>query len=134
MVYMPAQYVRGSEAPFLVSADGPDPQIFTVLDNLIAARRVPVRIALSIGGGGSHAEGSERGLEYDTVSGRYAEFVENEVLPRVVQHCGVKLTHDPEGRATMGVASGGSAAFGMAWFHSELYHRALSYAGPSRLG
>ena len=29
------------------------------------------------------AQGSERGLEYDTMSGRYAEFVETEVLPFV---------------------------------------------------
>ena len=33
-------------------------------------------IAISIGNGGGDAQGSERGLEYDTMSGRYAEFVE----------------------------------------------------------
>ena len=40
-------------------------------------------VAISIGNGGGDAQGSERGLEYDTMSGRYAEFVENEVLPLV---------------------------------------------------
>ena len=40
-------------------------------------------IAISIGNGGGDAQGSERGLEYDTMSGRYAEFVETEVLPLV---------------------------------------------------
>ena len=75
-VYVPKQYVPGSAAPFIVGADGPDRALFTALDNLIAERRVPVMIAISIGNGGGDAQGSERGLEYDTMSGRYAEFVE----------------------------------------------------------
>ena len=50
--------------------------LFTALDNLIAQNRVPVMIAISIGNGSGDAQGSERGLEYDTMSGRYAEFVE----------------------------------------------------------
>ena len=56
---------------------------FTALDNLIAEQRVPVMIAISIGNGSGDAQGSERGLEYDTMSGLYAEFVESEVLPLV---------------------------------------------------
>src|SRR5262249_19102695 len=71
----------------------------------------------------------ERGLEYDTVSGKYAEFIENEVLPLVEKECNVKLTKDPEGRATMGGSSGAAAAFTMAWFHPEWYHRVISYSG-----
>ena len=39
--------------------------------------------------------------------GRYAEFVEKEVLPLVEVKAQVKLTKDPEGRATMGNSSGG---------------------------
>jgi iron(III)-enterobactin esterase len=41
----------------------------------------------------------------------------------------VKLTKDPDGRATMGGSSGGSCAFIMAWYHPELYHRVLTYSG-----
>ena len=40
-------------------------------------------IAISIGNGSGDAQGSQRGLEYDTMSGLYAEFVEKEVLPLV---------------------------------------------------
>ena len=61
-VYVPKQYVPGTEAPFIVGADGPDPTLFTALDNLIAAHRVPVMIAISIGNGSGDAQGSERGL------------------------------------------------------------------------
>jgi len=86
-------------------------------------------IAISIGNGSGDAQGSERGLEYDTMSGRYAEFVETEVLPRVEAEAHVKLTHDPDGRATTGGSSGGSCALIMAWYHPELYHRVLTYSG-----
>jgi hypothetical protein len=92
-VYVPAQYVPGTVAPFIVGA------------------------------------GSERGLEYDTMSPRYAEFVEQEVLPLVESQYHVKLTHDPNGRATMGGSSGGSCALIMAWYHPDLYHRVLTYSG-----
>jgi iron(III)-enterobactin esterase len=128
-VYVPAQYVAGTEAPFIVGADGPDRLLFTVLDNLIAEKKVPALVAISIGNGSGDAQGSERGLEYDTMSGKYAEFVETEVLPRVEAKAGVKLTSDPEGRAAMGGSSGGACALIMAWYHPEWYHRVLSYSG-----
>lgn len=128
-VYVPKQYVPGTAAPFIVGADGPDKMLFTALDNLIAQRRVPVMIAISISNGGGDAQGSQRGLEYDTMSGLYAEFVESEVLPQVESRFNVKLTKDPEGRATMGGSSGGSCALIMAWYHPELYHRVLTYSG-----
>jgi iron(III)-enterobactin esterase len=128
-VYVPKQYVAGAVAPFIVGADGPDTLLFTVLDNLIAAHSLPAMIAISIGNGSGDAQGSERGLEYDTMSGRYAEFVEKEVLPLVEEKYHVKLTHDPDGRATMGASSGGSCALIMAWYHPELYHRVLTYSG-----
>ena len=128
-VYVPKQYVAGTTAPFIVGADGPDPLLFTALDNLIAQKRVPAMIAISIGNGSGDAQGSQRGLEYDTLSGRYAEFVESEVLPLVEKQYNVKLTKDPDGRATMGCSSGGSAALIMAWYHPDLYHRVLTYSG-----
>jgi enterochelin esterase-like enzyme len=128
-VYVPKQYVSGTAAPFIVGADGPDLPLFTALDNLIAEHRVPVMIAISIGNGSGDAQGSERGLEYDTMSGQYAEFVEKEVLPLVEKQYNVKLTKDPEGRATMGGSSGGSCALIMAWYRPELYHRVLTYSG-----
>ncbi|HEX3385434.1 MAG TPA: alpha/beta hydrolase-fold protein, partial [Mucilaginibacter sp.] len=128
-VYVPKQYVPGTAAPFIVGADGPDHTLFTVLNNLIAKHKVPAMIAISIGNGSGDAQGSERGLEYDTMSGLYAEFVEKEVLPLVESQCQVKLSHDPAGRATMGGSSGGSCALIMAWYHPEWYHRVLTYSG-----
>jgi enterochelin esterase-like enzyme len=128
-VYVPKQYAPGTTAPFIVGADGPDRGLFTALDNLIAEKKVPVIIAISIGNGGGDAQGSERGLEYDTMSEKYAVFVEQEVLPLVEKNYNVKLTDEPDGRATMGGSSGGSCALIMAWYHPELYHRVLTYSG-----
>jgi enterochelin esterase-like enzyme len=96
---------------------------------MIAEHRLPVMIAVMIANGGGDGGGSERGLEYDTVSGKFAEFVEAEILPKVEKDYGVKLTKDPDGRMTLGGSSGGAVAFTMAWFHPELYHRVLTYSG-----
>jgi predicted alpha/beta superfamily hydrolase len=128
-VYVPKQYVPGTVAPFIVGTDGPDWLLFSALDSLIPQHKVPVMIAISIGNGGGDAQGSQRGLEYDTMSGVFAEFVEKEVLPLVESQAHVKLTKDPNARATMGYSSGGACALIMAWYHPELYHRVLSYSG-----
>jgi enterochelin esterase family protein len=104
-------------------------RVAAALDGLIARHRVPAMIAVLIQSGGGDAQGSERGLEYDTVSGRYAEFVESEVLPRVTQLYDIRFTRNPEGRAAMGGSSGAAAAFSMAWFHPEWYRKVLSYSG-----
>jgi enterochelin esterase family protein len=68
-------------------------------------------------------------LEYDTVSGKYSDFVETEVLPMAEKVANVKLTKDPEGRAVMGTSSGAAAGMIMAWFHPERYHRVLTFSG-----
>jgi enterochelin esterase-like enzyme len=128
-VYIPKQHVAGTVAPFIVGADGPDRLLFTALDSLIAQKKVPAMVAISIANGSGDAQGSQRGLEYDTMSGKYAEFVETEVLPLVEKECDVKLTRDPDGRATMGCSSGAACAMIMAWYRPDLYHRVLSYSG-----
>jgi enterochelin esterase-like enzyme len=130
-VYVPKQYVAGTPAPFIVAQDGLgySGTLPKILDNMIHARRLPVMIAIMINSGGGDAQGSERGLEYDTVSGTYAEFIETEVLPKIAKDYSVTFTKDPGGRATMGGSSGGAAALTMAWFHPEWYHRVLTYSG-----
>jgi iron(III)-enterobactin esterase len=128
-VYVPPGYVAGTVAPFIVGADGPDRMLFKALDGLIAEKKLPPIVAISIGNGSGDAQGSERGLEYDTMSGKYAEFVETEVLPRVEAEAHVTLTKDPDQRVATGGSSGGACALIMAWYHPELYHRVLAYSG-----
>jgi enterochelin esterase-like enzyme len=107
----------------------PDMTLPRILDNLIARKRVPPIVAVMIENGGGDAQGSQRGLEYDTVSGTFAEFIEAEVLPRVEANYSLKLARNPDQRAVMGCSSGAAAAWTMAWFHPEWYHRVVSYSG-----
>jgi iron(III)-enterobactin esterase len=130
-VYVPSQYVAGTASPFIVVQDGIGykDRVVNVLDNMIHEHRLPAMIAIFINSGGGDGKGSERGLEYDTLSEKYAVFVETEVLPRIEKDFKVKFTKDPDGRATMGGSSGAACAFTMAWFRPDLYHRVLSYSG-----
>jgi hypothetical protein len=86
-------------------------------------KRVPPMVVIGVGG-----QDAQRGKEYDTVSGVYAQFVERDVLPLVEKSANVTLTKNPEGRATMGLSSSGSADFTMAWFYPKLYRRVLAYS------
>ena len=130
-VYVPKQYKAGTAIPFIVAQDGGGyvRALIPALDTLIHEKRVPIMAAILIDSGGGDAQGSQRGLEYDTVSGVYADFVETEVLPRAAKEADVKFSTNPDGRATMGGSSGGSCAFTMAWFRPDLYHRVLTYSG-----
>jgi enterochelin esterase-like enzyme len=129
-VYVPHGYVEGTAAPFIVIQDGMTKDVLPkILDNMIHDRRLPPMVAIFIASGGGDGKGSERGLEYDTVSGTYSDFIETEVLPQIERDYKVTFTKDPEGRATMGGSSGAACAFTMAWFHPELYRRVLSYSG-----
>jgi len=130
-VYVPAQYVPGTPAPLIVVQDGQSylKRFPPILDNMIAEKRLPVMIAVLLQHGGGDGKGSERGLEYDTMSGKYADFVEEEVLPKLAKDFNIKFTKDAGGRAAMGGSSGAAAAFSMAWYRPELYHKVLSYSG-----
>src|SRR6202140_788594 len=60
-VYIPAQYLAGTDASFMVYHDGPmgkpNMELPRILDNLIAQKRVPPLIAIMIANGGGHAQG-----------------------------------------------------------------------------
>jgi enterochelin esterase family protein len=128
-VYIPKQVTPNM--PFMVVQDGHSyiKRMANILDNMIAAKRIPAMVVILPDSGGSDAQGSERGLEYDTMSDRYSNWVESELLPAVTSRYGITLTSDPEGRAAMGGSSGAIAAFTMAWYHPERYHKVLSYSG-----
>ena len=133
-VYIPPNYNRKKPLPLLVTHDGPkmgepDMTLPRILDNLIARRRVPAMAVVMIQNGGGDAQGHQRGLEYDTLSGRFAEFIQTEVLPQAEANFDIRFTTDPNGRAAMGCSSGAAAAFSMAWYHPEWYHRIISYSG-----
>jgi enterochelin esterase-like enzyme len=142
-VYVPAGYVANTPSPFIVVQDerwyipedapaAPDgkprtdlPFMPVMLDNLIHEKRIPPIVAVLL----SPGPGGQRTIEYDTVSDRYLNFVETEVLPRITRDYQVAFTTDPDGRATFGESSGAAAALTMAWLRPNLYHRVISYSG-----
>jgi len=141
-VYVPASYMDGNEAPILVTLDGPSrlDLVRNALDNLTnitdATRKLPAFIAIAVQNGGDDSKGSERGLEYDTMSDRFARFINDEVLPAVLNNPEIKaaypniaFTDDPWGKAVMGCSSGGAAALTMGWFRPDLFRRLITYSG-----
>jgi enterochelin esterase family protein len=141
-VYVPAAYKDGVKAPILVIHDGPGQLglVRNALDNLTISndpnRRLPAFIAIAIQNGGNDGKKSERGLEYDTMSDRLARFINEEVLPAVLNNPEIKaayphiaITDNPWGRAVMGCSSGGAAALTMGWFRPDLFRRLAAYSG-----
>jgi len=142
-VYVPAGYVPNTPAPFIVVQDerwyipedaplGADGKPRTdlafmpvMLDNLIHEKRIPPILAVLL----SPGPDGQRTIEYDTISDRYLNFVESEVLPRITRDYQIAFTADPDGRATFGESSGSPAALNMAWLAPNLYHRVISYSG-----
>jgi iron(III)-enterobactin esterase len=139
-VYVPMQYVKGKPAPVLVVQDGNQffgwvDVVSNTLDNLIGAKKLPPIVAVFVNNGGGDAQGSHRGQEYDTLSGVYAEFIDQEVLPRVEKETLAKLaaqavtfSKDPEARGTLGGSSGGIASFIAAWYHPDLFRRVIGFS------
>jgi iron(III)-enterobactin esterase len=141
-VYVPAVYKDGVKAPILVTHDGPSrlDLVRNALDNLTISkdpnRQLPAFILVAVQNGGSDSKSSERGLEYDTLSDRFARFINGEVLPAVLNNEEIKaafpniaFTNDPWGKATMGCSSGGAAALTMGWFRPDLFRRLITYSG-----
>lgn len=141
-VYVPATYKDGTKAPILVTHDGPSrlDLIQRAVDNLSISkdpnRRLPAFITIAVQNGGNDSKGSQRGLEYDTMSDRFARFINDEVLPAVLNNAEIKaaypkiaFTDNPWGKATMGCSSGGAAALAMGWFRPDLFRRIITYSG-----
>ena len=91
-VYVPKRYVAGTEAPFIVGADGPDRTWPTLLDNLIAEHKLPVMIGFQLATAAEMRRAASGAWSTTPCPGRYAEFVESEVLPLVESEAHVKLT------------------------------------------
>jgi enterochelin esterase-like enzyme len=154
-VYVPAQYDPSVPAAVMVWNDGGGhtnrnggPRTQNVIDNLIYQKKIPVMIQVFINPGsvsrpqstptqGSDTNSSQqtrptrpvslRSVEYDTVTDRYARFLQDEILAEV----GAKynLRKDAYSHGIAGDSSGGIAAFNAAWQKPDLFSRVLSRIG-----
>ncbi|GLR19896.1 hypothetical protein GCM10007940_45120 [Portibacter lacus] len=141
-VYVPAQYDGSQPAALMVFQDGHtyvkkdgDFDVATVFDNLISQEKMPVTIGLFINPGHdmdaaeieSPWRASNRSVEYDEMSDKYARFLIEEMIPELEKK--YKISADPKMRAIGGISSGGICAFSAAWYHPESFHKVLSHIG-----
>lgn len=143
-VYVPAQYDPARPAALMVFQDGHaylnekgDFRAPAVFDNLIHRGEMPVTIGVFVDPGYKRGElppergwqprPENRSLEYDTLSGDYATFLIDELLPEVGRQ--YNITGDPEQRAICGISSGGICAWTVAWERPDQFRKVLSHVG-----
>src|SRR5881398_97346 len=86
-VYVPAQYDANQPAALMVFQDGGGYQstngawrVPLVFDNLIAAKEMPVCVAIFLNPGTREGQ-SNRSFEYDSLGDAYARFLVDEAIP-----------------------------------------------------
>lgn len=134
-VYVPKQLDRSKPAPVMVFQDGLQYNAPVVFDNLIHKKQIPPLVGVFVMHGRVRAASSEaldrmnRSYEYDSVSGDYARFLADELLPHVATTHGVTLSTDPNDRGIAGNSSGAIAAFVAAWQRPDAFRRVFSAIG-----
>jgi gluconolactonase len=134
-VYLPKQLDRSKPAPVMVFQDGVQYNAPVVFDNLIHRKAIPPMVGVFVMHGRVRAASAEaldrmnRSVEYDSVSGDYARFLVDEMLPHVAATHGVTLSADPNDRAIAGNSSGAIAAFAAAWNRPDAFRRVFSAIG-----
>ncbi len=130
-VYVPAAYAAdGPPAALMVFQDGDaykGEHVGTVVDNLIAAKAMPVTILVLLNPGVNDDGKGNRSVEYDSLDDAYVRFLDKEVLPRVKQE--YQLSDDPARHAIGGASSGGICAFTAAWHRPDLFGKVCSQIG-----
>lgn len=145
-VYIPQRY-DGKPACLYVGLDGILCNAPKVFDKLIAEEKMPQTIGIFLQPGVIYAasEGEEsarkvirynRSNEFDFTDGRFAEFLNNEIIPFVERNVKtdgkdvkIKISEDPDDRSIFGLSSGGIAAFNAAWQRPDLFRRVFSGVG-----
>jgi enterochelin esterase family protein len=154
-IYVPAQYNAQAPAALMVFQDGSgytnrngNNPALNVVDNLIAQKKIPVMICVFINPGDitdspgtptynfvkaysdkwhRTLKDSMRSTLYDTVSNRYARFLDEEILADVQAKYNIRK--DAYSRAITGLSSGGICSFNAAWYMPEKFSRVITWIG-----
>jgi enterochelin esterase family protein len=146
-VYVPAQYDPAKPAPVMIFNDGQafmkEPgsiQAQDVLDNLIWRREIPVMLGVFInpahlpteaeppgptGDWGDRA--TRRPVEYNPPTDIYARVICDELMPALKKD--YNISPDPDLHGICGASSGGCAAFAVAWFRPNEFHKVITIVG-----
>ena len=134
-VYVPENLDRARPAPVMVFQDGLQYNAPAVFDDLIAKRAIPPMVGVFVMHGRVKAASADaldrmnRSFEYDAVSGDYARFLLDELLPHVARTHQLNLSADPNDRGIAGNSSGAIAAFVAAWQRPDGFRRVFSAIG-----
>ena len=110
-VYVPSQYDENKPAALMVFQDGHayqgesgDYRVPVVFDNLIHRNELPVTICVFVDPGhlkdvlpakrGWKPQAENRSVEYDSLGGKYSQFLMEEILPEVEKK--YNITNDPK--------------------------------------
>jgi enterochelin esterase family protein len=127
-VYTPPAYDtnRKSPYPLLVFFDGEqyfaDIPLTTILDNLIAAKKIPPVIALLV----DDSSGADRLADLANCQ-NFAKFVGDELIPWAQKNW--NITHDPHRAIISGSSAGGLGAAYVALQRPDLFGNVLSQSG-----
>jgi enterochelin esterase-like enzyme/sugar lactone lactonase YvrE len=140
-VYVPAQYDASKPTPFMIFLDGRGSanvngngvKAPVVFDNLISKKEIPPMIGIFIDPGILPAVDPaaqrryERIFEYDSINGRFGQFLIDELIPEVAKK--YNLSKNPDDHAIQGTSTGAVGAFMAAWTHPDHFHRVMSFIG-----
>ena len=138
-VSVPEQYKGDEPACLYVGLDGILCNAPAVIDSLITSEKIPVTIGVYLQPGViKDSRGNvlryNRSNEFDMPDGRFASFLETELLPLVEslttpdgRH--VRLSQEAGDRMIFGLSSGGICAFNAAWHRPDLFSRVFSGVG-----
>jgi gluconolactonase len=134
-VFIPAQYDGKTPACVYVRQDGFNGKEKTMLEQLIAAKEMPVTIGVFVTPGQVPAPmpgtvgRRNRCFEYDGVGDAHARFIVEEILPYVAKQFELKLSNSGNDRCIAGGSSGGISAFNAAWERPDLFTRVFCASG-----
>jgi sugar lactone lactonase YvrE/enterochelin esterase-like enzyme len=139
-VYVPAQYDGKTPACVYVNQDGLPKYVGPTFDKLIAAKEMPVTIAIGVTPGVVPAANKDalprynRSYEYDGLGDAYARMLLDELLPEVEKQTtkdgrAIVLSKKGTDRAIGGASSGAICAFTAAWERPEAFSRVFSTIG-----
>ena len=134
-VYVPAQYDGSKPACVHVNQDGVQFNLPAVMDQLIAAKEMPVTIGIFVMHGrvkalnDSAQDRFNRSFEYDGLGDNYARFLLDELLPYIEKEHKLNLSKDGNDRSIGGASSGAICAFTAAWERPDSFSRVLSAIG-----
>lgn len=138
-VYIPEQYDGRKPACIVVGLDGITCNAPSVFDSLISTSKMPITIGIFINSGViKDKQGNvvryNRSNEFDMTDGRFASFLEKEILPAVqkmktADGRSIHISQNANDHAIFGLSSGGIASFVAAWTRPDLFSRVFSAVG-----